>query len=222
MRAPAKAKPLGGLRLNPNDVGWESVGTSWSTGGDEVTSGTDCTVVLGTRVTSSKPFASALASSVCSRLACRGEMALVFVSSARSMPGAPPVEVLALSTRSTADEALPPAWPGLPRLPLRRRGRGRGELECCSSTTRGRRRRFRRRRVGCRPPLSLSHGGGRSIMSLLPSRDMNSRLPKRSIVPGWRGCWRLPIWSLTGSCSSTRSRPLPSAPTVGISRPGGP
>jgi hypothetical protein len=43
---------------------------------------------------------------------------------------------------------------------------------------------------------------------------MNSRLPKRSIIPGWIGCWRLPIWSLTGSCSSTRSRPLPGAPTV--------
>jgi hypothetical protein len=51
---------------------------------------------------------------------------------------------------------------------------------------------------------------------------MNSRLPKRSTVPGRRGCWRLPIWSLTGSCSSTRSRPLPGAPTVGVSRPGVP
>jgi hypothetical protein len=30
------------------------------------------------------------------------------------------------------------------------------------------------------------------------------------------------IWSLTGSCSSTRSRPLPGAPTVGVSTPGGP
>jgi hypothetical protein len=59
-------------------------------------------------------------------------------------------------------------------------------------------------------------------MSQLPSRDMNSRLPKRSTVPGWRGCWRLPIWSLTGSCSSTRSRPLPGAPTVGVSTLGGP
>jgi hypothetical protein len=50
---------------------------------------------------------------------------------------------------------------------------------------------------------------------------MNSRLPKRSTVPGWRGHWRLPIWSLTGSCSSTRSRPLPGAPTVDVSKPGG-
>jgi hypothetical protein len=51
---------------------------------------------------------------------------------------------------------------------------------------------------------------------------MNSRLPKQSTVPGWKGCWRLPIWSLTGSCSSTRSRPLPGAPTVGVSTPGVP
>jgi hypothetical protein len=42
------------------------------------------------------------------------------------------------------------------------------------------------------------------------------------LVPGWRGCWRLPIWSLTESYSSTRSRPLPGAPTVGVSTPGGP
>jgi hypothetical protein len=165
MRAPAKAKPLGGSRLNPKDVGWESVGTFWSTGGDKVTSGTDCAVVSGTRVTSSKLFASALASSACSGLACRGETALAFVSNARSTPGAPPVGALGPSTHSTADEALPPAWPWLPRLLLRRRGRGWGELEGCSSTMRGRRRRFRRRRAGCRPPLSLSHGGGRNIMS---------------------------------------------------------
>ena len=51
---------------------------------------------------------------------------------------------------------------------------------------------------------------------------MNSRVPKRSTAPGRRGCWRLPIWSLTGSCSSARSRPLPGAPTVGVSRQGVP
>jgi hypothetical protein len=184
--------------------------------------GTDCAVVSGTRVTSSKLFASVLASSACSGLACRGETALAFVSNARSTPGAPPVGVSGPSTRSTADEALPPAWPWLPRLLLRRRGRGRGELEGCSFAMRGRRCRFCRQQAGCRPPPLLSHGGGRSIMLLLPSRDMNSRLPKRSTVPGWRGCWRLPIWSLTGSCSSTRSRPLPGAPTVSVPRPGGP
>jgi hypothetical protein len=51
-----------------------------------------------------------LASSVCSELACCGETALVFVSNARSMPDAPPVGALAPSTRSKADEALPPTW----------------------------------------------------------------------------------------------------------------
>jgi hypothetical protein len=165
MRASTKAKSLGGSRLNPKGVRWETVGTSWSTGGDEVTLGTDCTVVSGTRVTPSKSFASVLASSVYLGLACCGETTLVFVSDARSMPDVPPVGAPVPSTRSTADEVLPPAWPWLPRLLLHRRGRGWGELECCSSTTRGRRRRFRRRRAGCRPPLSLSRGRGRSIMS---------------------------------------------------------
>jgi hypothetical protein len=165
MRASTKAKSLGGSRLNPKGMRWEPVGTSWSTGGDEVTSEADCTVVTGTRVTPSKSFASVLASSVGLGLACCGETALVFVSDARSMLDVPPVGAPAPSTRSTADEVPPPAWPWLPRLLLRRRGRGWGELYCCSSTMRGRRRRFRRRRAGCRPPLSLSHGGGRSIMS---------------------------------------------------------
>ena len=47
------------------------------------------------------------------------------------------------------------------------------------------------------------------------------KTPETEHRPGWKGCWRLPIWSLTGSCSSTRSRPLPGAPTVGVSTPGG-
>jgi hypothetical protein len=48
------------------------------------------------------------------------------------------------------------------------------------------------------------------------------KTPETEHRPGLGGCWRLPIWSLTGSCSSTRSRPLPGAPTVGVSTPGGP
>jgi hypothetical protein len=165
MRASTKAKSLGGSRLNPTGTRGESVGTSWSTGGDEVTSGADCTIVSGTRVTPSKSFSSVLASSVCLGLACCRETALVFASDARSMPDVPPVGAPAPSTRSTADEVPPPAWPWLPRLLLRRRGRGLDKPECCSSTTWGRRRRFRRRRAGSQPPLSLSRGGGRSIMS---------------------------------------------------------
>jgi hypothetical protein len=80
----------------------------------------DCTIVSGTRVTSSKSLASALASFVRLELACCGETTLVFVSDVRSTPDVSPVG--ASSTRSTADEVPPPAWPWLPRLLLRRRG----------------------------------------------------------------------------------------------------
>jgi hypothetical protein len=68
-------------------------------------------------------FASVLAASVCLELACCGETALVFVSDARSTPDVSPAGVPAPSTRSTADEVPPPAWPCLPRLLLLRRGR---------------------------------------------------------------------------------------------------
>jgi hypothetical protein len=40
--------------------------------------------------------------------------------------------------------------------------------------------------------------------------------------PGLERLLETTIWSLTGSCSSTRSRPLPGAPTVAVSTPGGP
>jgi hypothetical protein len=39
MKASTKAGSLGGLRLNPKGTRWESIGTSWSTGGDEVIQG---------------------------------------------------------------------------------------------------------------------------------------------------------------------------------------
>jgi hypothetical protein len=123
MKASTEAGSLGGSRLNPKGMRWESVDTPWSTGGDEVTSGADCTVVSGTRVTPSKSFASVLASSVRLELACCGETALVFVSYVRSTPDVSPVGAPAPSTRSTADEVPPPAWPRLPRLLLCRRGR---------------------------------------------------------------------------------------------------
>jgi hypothetical protein len=123
MKASTEAGSLGGSQLNLKGMGWKMDGTSWSTGGDEVASGTDCTVVSGTRLTPSKSFASVLASSVCLGLACCGETTLVFVSDARSTPDVSPAGVPALSTRSTADEVPPPAWPCLPRLLLHRRGR---------------------------------------------------------------------------------------------------
>jgi hypothetical protein len=83
----------------------------------------DCTVISGTRLTPSRSFASMLASSVRLGLACCGETMLVFVSDARLTPDVSPAGAPASSTRSTADEVPPPAWPWLPRLLLRRRGR---------------------------------------------------------------------------------------------------
>jgi hypothetical protein len=108
--------------------------------GDEVASGADCTVVSVTRVTPSKSLASVLASFVRLELACCGETTLVFVSEARLTPDVSLIGAPVPSTRSTADKVPPPAWPWLPRLLLRRRGRRRDKPECCSSTTWGRRR----------------------------------------------------------------------------------
>jgi hypothetical protein len=123
VKASTKAGSLGGSQLDLKGTRWESVGTSWSTGGDEVASGADCTVVPGTRVTPNKSFTSTLASFVRLELACCGETTLVFVLDARSTPDVSPVGAPVPSTRLTADKALPPAWPWLPRLLLRRRGR---------------------------------------------------------------------------------------------------
>jgi hypothetical protein len=47
------------------------------------------------------------------------------------------------------------------------------------------------------------------------------KTPETEHCPGLERLLETAIWSLTGSCSSTRSRPLPGAPTVGVSRLGG-
>jgi hypothetical protein len=137
MKATTEAGSLGGSKLNLKGTGWKTDGTSRSTGGDEVASGTDCTVTSGTRLTPSRPFASVLGSSVRLGLACRGETTLIVVSGTRSTPDVSPAGVPASSTRSTTAEVPPPAWPRLPRLLLLRRGRQRDRPGCCSSGTEG-------------------------------------------------------------------------------------
>jgi hypothetical protein len=144
MKALTDAGSLGGSKLNLKGTRWKTVSTSRSMDGDEVASGTDCTVISGTRLTPSRPFASVLASSVRLGLACCGETTLVVVSGARSAPDMSPTGVPASSTRSTADEVPPPAWPRLPRLLLLRRGRRWDKPGCCSSAIGGRRRRVPR------------------------------------------------------------------------------
>jgi hypothetical protein len=145
MKALTEAGSLGGSKLNLKGTGWKTDSTSRSMDGDKVASGTDCTVISGMRLTPSKPSASVLASSVCLGLACCRETTLVVVSGTRATPDMSPAGVPASSTRSTADEMSPPAWPRLPRLLLLRRGRRRDKPGCCSFATGGRRRRVRRR-----------------------------------------------------------------------------
>jgi hypothetical protein len=138
VKALTEAGSLGGSKLNLKGTEWKTDGTSRSMDGDEVASGTDCTIISGTRLTPSKSFTSVLASSIRLGLACCGETTLVVISGARAMPDMSPAGVPAPSTRSTADEMSPPAWPRLPRLLLLRRGRRRDEPECCSFATGGR------------------------------------------------------------------------------------
>jgi hypothetical protein len=166
VKALIEAGSLGGSRLDLKGTGWKMDGTFWSMDGGEVSSGTDCTVISGTRLTPSKSFARVLASSVRLGLARCGEATPVVVSGARTTPDMAPAGVPALSTRSdpTADEVPPPAWPWLPRLLLLRRGGWPGKSGCSSSATVGSRRRVRRRWAGRRPFL-LSRYGGRSTMS---------------------------------------------------------
>jgi hypothetical protein len=118
MKASTEAGSLGGSKLNLKGTGWKMDGTSRSMDGDKVVSGTDDTVISGTRLTPSRPFASALASSVRLGLACCGETTLIVVSGARSTPDVSPAGAPASSTRSTANEVPPPAWPWLPCLLL--------------------------------------------------------------------------------------------------------
>jgi hypothetical protein len=144
MKALTEAGSLGGSKLNLKGTGWKTDGTSRSTESDEVASGTDCTVISGTRLTPSKSFASVLASSFRLGLACCGETTLVVVSGTRTTPDMSPTGVPASSTCSTADKVSPPAWPRSPRLLLLRRGRRRDKPGCCSSATGGKRHRVRR------------------------------------------------------------------------------
>jgi hypothetical protein len=120
MKALTEAGSLGGSKLNLKGIGWKTDGASRSVDGDEVASGTDCTVISGTRLTPSESSASVLASSVRLGLARCGETTLAVVSGARSTPDMSPAGVPTSSTRSTADEVPPPVWPRLPRLLLLR------------------------------------------------------------------------------------------------------
>jgi hypothetical protein len=129
-KALTEAGSQGGSKLNRKGTGWNTDGTSWSMDGGEVTSGTERTVISGTRLTPSRSFARVLASLVRLGLAHCREATLIVVSGARTTPDMSPGGVPASSTRSgpIADKVAPPVWPRLPRLRLLRRGGWRDDL----------------------------------------------------------------------------------------------
>jgi hypothetical protein len=165
-KALTEAGSPGGSKLNPKGTGWKTDSTFWAMDGGEVASGTDCSVISGTRLTPNKSFARVLASSVRLGLARCGEATPNVVSSARTTSDMSPTGVPTSSTRSgsTTDEVPPPAWPRLPRLLLLWRGGWRGKPGCSSSTVGRCRRRVRLRRASRRSSL-LSRCEGRSTMS---------------------------------------------------------
>jgi hypothetical protein len=110
-KALTEAGSLGGSKLNLKGTGWKTDGTSWLMDGGEVASGTECTVISGTRLTPNKSFARVLTSLVRLGLARCWEATPVVVSGARTTPDMSPAGVLASSAHSgpTADEVPPPA-----------------------------------------------------------------------------------------------------------------
>jgi hypothetical protein len=91
MKALTEAGSFGGSKLNLKGTGWKTDGTSRLMDGDEVASGTDCTVISGTRLTPSKPFARVLASSVRLGLACCGKRHSSLSQARGQRPTCPPL-----------------------------------------------------------------------------------------------------------------------------------
>jgi hypothetical protein len=91
MKALTEAGSLGGSKLNLKGIEWKMDGTSRSMDGDEVASGTDCTFILGMRLTPSKSSARVLASSVCLGLACCGKRHSPLSQARGQRPTCPPL-----------------------------------------------------------------------------------------------------------------------------------
>jgi hypothetical protein len=165
MKALTEAGSLGGSKLNLKGTGWKTDGTSRLMDGDEVASGTDCTVISGTRLTPSKPSASVLASSVRLGWHVAGKRRSSSSQARGQRPTCPPLgcQRRRLARQPTRCRLLPghgcPASSSCgeegdgtnPNAALPPRG--------------GRHRRVCRRRAIRRPSLPLPRCGGRSTMS---------------------------------------------------------
>jgi hypothetical protein len=189
--------------------------------GGEAALGTDYTVISGTRLTPSKSFTRVLASSVRLGSARCGKTTSIVVSGAGTTPDMSPDGVPTSSTRSTADEVLPPAWPRLPRLLFLRRGGWQGKPGCCSSATGG------KTTSSSSPPGELTtvvvvvalQGDEYHVVAAVEGHELET--PEAEHCPGLKRLLKTTHLELNGSCLLTRSRPLPGAPTVGVSDPGG-
>jgi hypothetical protein len=189
--------------------------------GGEVASGTDCTVILGTRLTPSKPFASVLASSIRLGLACCGETTSVVVAGARTTPDMSPAGASVSSTRSTADEVPPPAWPRLPRLLLLRRGGWRGQTRMLLF------RHGRETSSSSPPPGELTtvvvavalRGEEYHVVAAVEGHELE--IPEAEHRPGLKTLLKTPHLELNGKLLVNTQQALPGAPTVGVSTPGG-
>jgi hypothetical protein len=118
----------GGSKLNLKGTGWKTDGTSLLVDGGEVAVEMERVAISGARLMPDKSLARVLASSARLGLArCREATSVVF-SGVRLTPDMSPAGVPVPSTRSgpIADEALPLAWPWLPRVRLLRLGGWRG------------------------------------------------------------------------------------------------
>jgi hypothetical protein len=58
------------------------------------------------------------------------------------------------------------------------------------------------------------------VVAIVEGHELEA--PEAEHRPGLKRSLKAPHLDSTGSCSLTRSRPLPGAPTVGVSTPGGP
>jgi hypothetical protein len=139
---------LGGSKLNLKGTGWKTDGTFWSMDGGEVASGTDCTVISGTRLTPSKSFARVLGHQSAWGWHVAGKRHPSLSQVRGQHPTCPPQGCqrrrLALVRQPTRCRLLPSH--GCPRLLLLWRGGWRGKPGCSSSAAG----RCRRRVLRCR------------------------------------------------------------------------
>jgi hypothetical protein len=221
-KALTEARSLGGSKLNLKGTGWKTDGTSWLMDGGEVASRTECTVISGTRLTPNKSFTRVLASSVRLGLARCWEATPVVVSgariNARHVPrrGAGVVDSLWSDSRRGAAPCLamfaPSSSPptsrvaGLTRVFFRH-----GEMPSPSSPPPG---------EPSTVVIVVLQREQYHVVAAVGGHELETSEAEHR--PGLKRLLKIVHLELNGKVLSTRSEPLPGAPTVGVSDPGDP